>query len=314
MDERALNEFESVFEAAVRPSVNIEPLAWSRILVALDGSDREASAMAVATHLAQRVGCALHLIATRAILEGEEEAKLRETLDLRLAAATRVAEEAKLEVTGEVQLGSPGEILLAQLEAAPTTLLIVPTPHGGQTPDQTTLGSTVDHLLKVSDTPALLIKAPISDPAAVFKRLLAYLPGGFEVGPHFSIPFGLVEPQGQLELMHVVNEEEVQRYAAAFEVTPDADEGSAKAEAMIRGIESKMTALLQAAVKEVRDEPFECRSFVTQGNPVEQVALHVLNQGDSLLIVESESRPETPVSPEAYTLLKEITGVPILAL
>ena len=52
----------------------------------------------------------------------------------------------------------------------------------------------MDHLLKVSDCPALLIKGPVADPAGVFKQVLAYIPGGFEVGPHFSIPFGLVEP------------------------------------------------------------------------------------------------------------------------
>jgi len=314
MDERALNEFESVFEASVRPRVDIAPIAWTRIVVALDGSDRDASGVAAAAHLARRVKCPVHLLATRAALEGEDEAALRSALDERLVAARAQVEEAGLELDGRVAVGSPGEVLLAELESAPTSLVVVPTPHGGQTPDATTLGSTVDHLLRVADTPALLVKAPIAEPAKVFERLLAYLPGGFEVGPHFSIPFGLVEPQGELELMHVVNADEVHRYAAAFQVTADGDDEASKAAAMIRGIEAQMTALLRAAVAQVRDEPFECRSTVTQGNPVQQVALHLVNRRTTLLVVESESRPETPVSPEAYTLLKEITGVPVLAL
>jgi nucleotide-binding universal stress UspA family protein len=318
VDERALSEFESVFEASVKPSVRLDPIAWHRVLVALDGSERAASSVAVACHLAGRAGCPVHLVATRALLEGEEEGLLQATLQAQLEAAQAQARDAGVKASGEVLLGLPGEVLLAQLQAAPTSLLVIPTPHGGQTPDQTSLGSTVDHLLKVSDCPTLLIKAPVSEPTAVFQRLLAYIPGGFEVGPHFSVPFGLVEPGGDLELMHVVNDEEVRRYAAAFGVAPAAGEESGRsgdaAQAMSRGIEERMTALLEAAVKEVREEPFDCRSAVSLGDPVQKVALHLVNHGATLLVVESESRPETAVSPEAYTLLKEITGVPILAL
>lgn len=314
MDERALNEFESVFEGAVKPVVRVEPIVWSRILVGLDGSERGSSAIDVALHLAKRVGCQVAFIATRALLEGEEEESLTSALGERLAGARARATELGAEASGRVEIGAPGEVLLRELQAAPTSLVVIPTPHGGQTPDQTTLGSTVDHLLKVSDCPALLVKAPISDPAAVFTRLLAYLPGGFEVGPHFSIPFGLVEDGGLLELMHVINAEEVHRYASAFGVTHDSDDETSKARAMIQGIQDKMTGLLEEAIKSVRDEPFTCRSLVKEGDPVQTVTLRLLNEADTLLVVESESRPERSVSPEAYTLLKEVTGVPILAL
>ena len=51
------------------------------------------------------------------------------------------------------------------------------------------------------------------------------------------IPFGLVAHDGLLELMHVVNEEEVHRYAKAFNVTHDGDDEESKAKAMIDGIE-----------------------------------------------------------------------------
>ena len=314
MDERALNEFESVFEGAVKPEVRIAPIVWSRILVGLDGSERETSAIDVALHLAKRVGCPVSFLATRALLEGEDEDALTLALDERLAGAQARASELGAEAAGRVEIGVPGETLLRELQAAPTSLIVMPTPHGGQTPDQTTLGSTVDHLLKVSDCPALLIKAPIAAPATVFTRVLAYLPGGFEIGPHFSIPFGLVEDGGVLELMHVINAEEVHRYASAFGVTHDSDDEASKARAMIQGIEGKMTGLLEESIKSVRDEPFSCRSLVKEGDPVQTVTLRLLNEGDTLLVVESESRPERSVSPEAYTLLKEVTGVPILAL
>ena len=75
-----------------------------------------------------------------------------------------------------------------------------------------------------------------------------------------------------------------------------------------------MTGLLEAAVQEVCQEPYRCRSLVSQGQPIERVALQLLNSEATLLVVESESRPETSVAPEAYAMLKEISGVPILAL
>ena len=313
MDERTLNEFESLFEASVKPTVEITPIAWSRIVVALDGSERGASALAVALHLAKRVGCPVHTVAVRAALEGEETDALQASLQAHHDQAQAQAQQAGVASDGQVTVGSPGEVLLETLKTD-TSLIVIPTPHGGQTAGQNSLGSTVDHLLKITDTPALLIKAPVADPANVFQKVLAYIPGGFEVGPHFSIPFGLVEPSGSLQLMHVINRDEIERYAAAFGVTADGDEERSKADAMVSGIETSMTALLEAAVREVRDEPFNCASLVTSGDPVQQVALRLVNAGDSVLVVESESRPEEPVSPEAYTLLKEITGVAILAL
>ena len=144
--------------------------------------------------------------------------------------------------------------------------------------------------------------------------MLAYVPGGFEVGPHFSLPFSLVAEEGFLELMHVVNREEVRRCAAAFEVTPDGDTEVEQAASITRALEEKMTALLEAAVREVRNEPFRCRSVVCEGQPIEEVASRLVDTGASLLIVESESRPEISVPLEAYAILKEIGGVPILAL
>ena len=94
----------------------------------------------------------------------------------------------------------------------------------------------------------------------------------------------------------------------------DSDDETSKARAMIQGIQDKMTVLLNEAILSVRDEPFTCRSLVKEGDPVQTVTLRLLNEADTLLVVESESRPERSVSPEAYTLLKEVTGVPILAL
>lgn len=314
MDESALNEFESLFEAAVRPTVELQPVRWSRVVVALDGSERGEAAVAVAVAIAKRFAAPAFFLATRALLEGVDEATLQAKLDEGVAAAKAQAEAAGVVADGAARIGAPGEVILAEERREPTSLLVVPTPHGGQTPDQTTLGSTVDHLLKASDVPTLLIKAPLAAPAGLFQRILAYIPGGFTVGPHFSIPFALTEPGGTLELMHVVDADEVRKYAAAFDITPDDDTEERQAATMIRGLEEKMTALLEAAVGEVRDEPFTCRSLVGEGNPIQRVALRLLNEHVTLLVVESESRPEVAVPAEAYAMIKEITGVPILAL
>ncbi|RMG07778.1 MAG: universal stress protein [Planctomycetota bacterium] len=314
LDERALNEFESVFEAAVRPRVRLAPVRWARILVALDGSPASASGIALGELLAQRKDAALHFLATRSLAPGEDAARAAETLEAEQTTAVAQAKQKELKVSGSAALAPPGDAILAELRAAPTSLLVIPTPFGGQTPDATSLGSTVDHLLRASDCPALLLKHPVLRPEDVFRRVLAYVPSGFEVGPHFSIPFDLVEPNGTLELIHVVNEREIARYAAAFEVTADGDDERAKTQSMVEGIERRMTALLDAALREVRNEPFTCRSVVVHGDPLERVASHVLDFEASLLVVESESRPETPVTPEAYHLLKEITGIPLLAL
>ncbi len=128
MDERTLNEFESVFEAAVKPSVELVPITWERILVALDGSERGASAISVAVDLARRVACPIHLLATRAILEGEEESQLREALDIQVQAARSEVEQAAVPVSASVELGAPGDVIVAELHASPTTLMVLPTP------------------------------------------------------------------------------------------------------------------------------------------------------------------------------------------
>ena len=73
MDERSIDEFESLFESAIRPNVEIEPVEWTRILVSLDGSDRADVATAVALHLAQRVRVPVRFLSTLGMRQGEDE-------------------------------------------------------------------------------------------------------------------------------------------------------------------------------------------------------------------------------------------------
>ncbi len=304
MDTRSIDEFESLFEAAVRPSVSIEPMEWSRVLVALDGSSRADAALQAGLVLAAREQLPLVLLAP--VANEERRPALQQQLEASLAAA----EARGVAATGSCEAGDPREQLLSAL-AEPTSLLALPTPFGsGQAADS--LGTVVDALLTASDTPMLLCKQTLSAPEKLFQHLLVYVPGGFEVGPHFSIPFGLVAPSGQLDLVHIVNQAEIERVASALELDPSAS--TTDSHSLAHALELQMQQLLGEAVARVVDMPYSCRSRVATGAPLAWLALNLLNERNSLLVVDSETRKGQPVPPEAYAIIKEIAGVPILIL
>ena len=313
MDERSIDEFESLFESAIRPSVEIEPVEWTRILVSLDGSDRADAATAVALHLAQRVKVPVRFLSTLRMWQGEDQAATKKTLQEWLDAALRKASDAGVQASGITVHGHPGDAIVTEAESEPCSLLIAPTPYGEEDlSDRTTLGVTVDYLLTKLEVPMLLIKEILDNPEQVFAQILMYIPGSFEIGPHFSIPFGMVETSGQLELLHVVEEADIRRVAQALEITPDIDSG--KSESIERSIEAHMEHLLGEAVKEVRNESYTCQSVVEVGNPIERVALNLLRAKNTLLVVDSETRSDVPIEAEAYSIVKQIAGVPILVL
>lgn len=304
MDARSIDEFESLFEAAVRPSVTIEPMAWSRVLVALDGSERAEAALQAGLALACREQLPVRLLAP---VPDEEH---RPAIEQQFHKALEAARAREVEVSGSCELGDAKEQLLAEL-AAPTSLLALPTPFGrGQ--DPASLGTTIDALLTATDTPMLFCKQSLSAPEQLFSRLLVYVPGGFEVGPHFSIPFGLVAASGQLDLVHIVNQAEIERVASALELDPSA--ATTDSSSLARALEQQMEHLLAEAVADVAGMPYTCRSRVATGEPLAWLALNLLNERHSLLVVDSETRKEQPVPPEAYAIIKEIAGVPILIL
>ena len=313
MDERSIDEFESLFESAIRPSVEIEPVEWTRILVSLDGSNRMGTATAVALHLAQRVKVPVRFLSTLRMWQGEDEATSKKTLQEWLDVALRKASDVGVQASGITVHGHPGDAIVTEVESEPCSLLIAPTPHGeDDLLDRTTLGVTVDHLLTKLEVPMLLIKEALDNPEQVFAQILMYVPGSFEIGPHFSIPFGMVEASGQLELLHVVDEADIRRVAQALEITPDVD--SSKSESIERSVEAHMEHLLGEAVEEVRNESYTCRSVVEIGNPIERVALNLLRGKNTLLVVDSETRSDVPIEAEAYSIIKQIAGVPILVL
>ncbi len=299
MDARALDEFETLFEQAVEPAVAIEPVSWQTVLVGLDGSPRSEAALAAGLALARREQLPLRLLAP--VPPGEA----REPRERQLRAALKTAEEAGVAAEGACAEGAPAALLIAALESC--SLLALPAPFGSP-PQADSLGTVIDSVLTATDTPLLLCKQALPAPERLFARLIVYVPDGFEVGPHFSIPFALVAPDGVLDLVHIVDSAQIAHVAAALEL------GGTTPEELQRGLEQRMQKLLGQAVERVSGASYEARSRVVSGEPLAWLALHLLNERASLLVVDSETRKGVPVPAESYAVIKQVAGVPILVL
>ena len=76
MRERALDEFESIFEQASIPVFDIEEVALHRLVVVLEDCPLDDSLLAIAAHLKSRFGCEVHVFTPRGVAPEPMRAKV----------------------------------------------------------------------------------------------------------------------------------------------------------------------------------------------------------------------------------------------
>jgi len=166
-------------------------VAFSRILVPLDGSETAEQVLPYARLLAKGMGLPILLFQvlpppSPALVDAERGLYLdriltshrARTLDYLETAAEPLRREG-VEVACEVAEGSPAEEIVAEAERRPGTLVAMTT-HGYNGVARWVLGSVAERVLRTTTTPLLLVRARSPnafDPAVTLSRVLIPLDG-----------------------------------------------------------------------------------------------------------------------------------------
>jgi nucleotide-binding universal stress UspA family protein len=285
MKERDLDEFESIFQRAIIPTIEVDRIAIPDIVVLADASETAAACGRIAQHLRDRFRSrvCVHYLKNPGDLPADDH---------------RVVE------------GDPLAHLRRITDEEKPSLIIAPAPlHIGDRDDEG-LGDLVDALLVATSIPTLLVRG--TPDASIFQRILAKIPGGrHDLIEQFSVAFALCGAGGTIRLLHIVNEQDVQRLASALEITPEIETADG-VEDLVQAIETRMDHLLRGAIRAAKDAPFHVESDIEVGDPF--VIVPQQARDFSLLIVGSQSSHEEFLSSRAYELIRRLPDVTVLAL
>jgi len=285
MKERDLDEFGSLFQRAIIPTIEVSRIAIPSIVVLADGSETATACGRIAQHLRARFRSrvSVHYLRDLGDLAADDHRVVEEDP---LAHLRHITEEEK------------------------PSLIIAPAPLHLDGRNDGGLGDLVDALLVATSIPTLLVRG--TPDASIFQRILAKIPGGrHDLIEQFSVAFALCGAGGTIRLLHIVNEQDVQRLARVLEITPTI-ETAGGAEDLLQAIQTRMDHLLRGAIRAAQDAPFLVESAIEVGDPFVIVPQQV--RDFSLLIVGSQSSHEQFLSSRAYALIRRLPDVTVLAL
>lgn len=288
MRERALREFEAVFEQASIPVLDIEEVTWRRVSIVLKGGVLDESVLRIGDYLRERCGAKLvaHWVS------GADE-------------VAGTAKEKGLEVL-ERSFASTAE-LVGQVSIARSQMVVVP--------EQDDTGNRLvdfDDLVVGMKPPVLVLRNEVVDVSRVFGRILHSLTGNFRQTQNFASSFSLVSNGGRVMLLHSVDENELSDVREVLAGEADLDELE-RAE-LIDRLTHLGERYLKAVVTSQRDEPYEVAYQLGVGDVLTAVR-EELSRGDyGLLIVGRHYEGHSHVEAADYQLMREVTEVPVLAL
>lgn len=286
-NESLLDEFESMFEAAVHPSFEVGPAAITRILAVYDGSPRATQAATLAVRLAERFGATLTEVAV-----GDAPAPDGRTAD-------PIAGDA----TGAIA---------ARIAELPADLVILPCPlrQADEPAERHSLGAAIDTLLAEVDVPFLLVK---TDTPQTLDSVLVHVPGTIGIQREFSLAFALVADGGRLELYHVVDDAVLDAAAVALEVAPEVETERGR-DAVREGLQKRVRQLLADAASAARDRPFELATRIDVGAPVALAVARAAELRPGLVVLRVGPGQREALDFLSEQIARELTDVLVLVV
>ncbi|MBX3246574.1 MAG: universal stress protein [Myxococcales bacterium] len=244
MDFSDLNDSLGQFESALSgEKVTLESPAPKTILLALDGSNQDATALALAGELARRFKA--RVVVTRGC-EGEAPEAVREQVEAakgELAAQPYGVDSAVIFKSAPL----PAQQILAAQQKLGADLVVIPAPYlrdVGLLGDES-LSSPIDMLLAECTAPLLLVRHPLDAPKAALRRMLIPMTVNVPaLGAAAGWAFKMVDPDGKVELYAVADEAAVEDARKLMGVDEELT-----ADALLRA-ESKLAGGMTSAVQQ----------------------------------------------------------------
>jgi hypothetical protein len=290
MRERSLDEFESIFEQASIPVLDVEDVTFARISAVLTGDELDVSVLDLAAYLKARFAAEVEAFWRRG-MPADRAVPLVRDRGFEPAAEPF---DSTAELVGQISIGRSQLVLLPEPE------------------DVTTPFVDLDKLVQGTAPPILVLHRPIDEPAGVFRRILHSLTGNFQQTQNFSHSFTLVEPGGVIRLLHAVHESELQDVRDALQVAPDIT--ARTGEDLLERMGRRGERFLKGVVAAGRMASYDVSYRVVVGEVVEMVRRELGEGGYGLLVVGRHLEGHSQVTTSDYALMRSVREIPVLAL
>ncbi|UCE61076.1 MAG: hypothetical protein JSU63_04865 [Phycisphaerales bacterium] len=290
MRERSLDEFESIFEQASIPVLNIANVDLARVSAVVKGDPLDESILDLASHLKTRFGSEVRVYRSTGA-----------DADTVFAAARKRSLS-----PAEEPFNSTAE-LVGQVSIERSQLVLFPEPA-----DEAARTIDIDHLVQGAAPPVLLVRSPVDKPADVFGKILHSLTGNFQQTQNFAHSFTLAESGGVLLLLHTVTSDELADVRDALQVSPDiADE---EGDELLESMAHHGERFLKAVVAASRRRSFDVGYRILIGDVV-SIVQQELEIGDyGMFVVGSHREGHSYLGASDYQLMHVVRGIPVLAL
>lgn len=290
MRERAIDQFESIFERASIPVLDIQELALRRVSLVLKGDPLDDSVLKLARYFQARF-----------------QAEVR--VHWPPALGPKPAEAAASEC-GFVPASAPFEstaALIGQVALAHSQLVLIPEPQ-----DEEVRVVEKDDLVRGSAPPILLVRRPVEQPAAIFRNILHSLSGDFQQTENFSYSFTLVEEDGTLRLLHAIDQDDIAAVREAMQVSPEVSDEDEKE--ILEHLTHHGERYLKAVVAASRKFSYEVNYRLVLGDVVTAVQQELAGGSYGLLVVGHHEERHSRITAADYQLVHLVQDVPVLAL
>ena len=290
MRERSLDEFESIFEQASIPVLDIEEVALPRMAAVLKDDPLDTSILDLAAYLKTRFQAEVQ-VHWPAAMGADRAGKAARNRGLEPAPDPFAS---TAELVGQVSIGRNRLILLPEPESESRRVL------------------DLDALVEGTAPPILVVRQPIREPGAVFRRILHGLTGNFRQTQNFSYSFTLVEPPGAILLLHAIKEEELQDVRDALRVSSDITEETG--EDLLDSVAHYGERFLKGVVAASHTAPYDVSYRIVIGKLIETVRRELTGGDYGLLVVGRHVEGHSHVAAEDYQLMHSVRDIPVLAL
>lgn len=290
MRERAIDQFQSIFQRASIPVLDIREVVLRRISLVLKGNPLDESILRLAQYLQARF-----------------ETTVRVHWPASVDSAAASAAERK---PGFASAAGPFEstaALIGQIALAHSQLVLIPEPQ-----DERARVVDQDALVKGTAPPILLLRRPVQQPETIFRSILHSLSGNFQQTENFSYSFALVAEEGSVLLLHAIDKDDIDVVREAMQVSPDVSDQDE--DEIIKHLAHHGERYLKAVVAASRKFPYQVTYRMTLGDVVTTVQRELASGSYGLLVVGHHQERHSRITAADYQLMHLVCEVPVLAL
>ncbi len=288
MRERALREFEAVFEQASIPVLDIQEVTLRKVSVVVKGIALDASVLKLGDYFRERHGATVVTHWVDGFPEAVDDARHRgmEVLEQSFASTA--------ELVGQVSIAKSQLVVVGEHEEVAQRVV------------------DFDDLVVGMKPPVLVLRKEIDRAEDVFNRILHSLTGRFRQTQNFAYSFSMVPTGGRVMLLHMIDENELADVREVLEGEGSIDD--VERATLLERLAHVGERYLKGVVASQRGKQYDVAYRLGVGDVLTSVR-DELSRGDyGLVIVGCHHEGHSHVEAADYQLMHEVSEVPVLAL